>query len=874
MKYAEERDLRENNCSGDQNTASSTSSTTGIDWIDSWQSPDHVHHQQLAQEVQDQAKRARATLNQAIRNLQIDDDSRSRRMHRRENALRLALAANGTIAGKNRKRKLVESSLGLVEPTGQDFCVADYHSDEDVGGENACRRFNSMPLAYDSDDEPDSPATASRRKLAVIELLLNGAALDGSLALKKSVPVSMPPPSPVGRVEPGSGICKIIYAARTHSQLSQFVAEFSKTSFAKTHRILALGGRKSLCTNPDVQKLASESAITEACLDLKGKCPNKQGSALTQLALHTLSHPTPIEDALELGRNCGICAYYAARAALPAAHVVVMPYSMLLSPQTRQAIGLSLKGAIVVVDEAHNLPEALRSLHSATLTLPVVQSAISQLSAYVERYGQRLAGRNLMYLGQLAKFCKAVVKYLEKVGRASIDSTTKLERRMATPEELQNELRLGNMNLYKILRYMERSRLSQKLMGFRNHQGLNGEQSSNESSSVPSGGSLGPDGLSKHVSAMSIVQTFIEKISLCGQEGKVVVDVPRRIDSHEDSTGHSANRSHLALRYVLLLPASFFENILDEALALALVGGTLRPFAHVATELLGSGGDWIQRAASADAKLQKSLATRPSEAIVEPGFTAFTCDHVVSPSNVLLQCLSVGPTGTTLDFRHQSRSTHLVCDELGKVVQEICRIVPNGVVVFLPSYNYEASVVQRWKKTGLWENLCALKRVHREPKDTKHLDTALRSFQQDAEQGALLFSVIGAKFSEGINFANEMARCVLVVGLPYPDVTDPVLQEKMANLDASPDKAISGQEYYRNLTLRAVNQTVGRAIRHANDFAAIVLADSRYTSDPRVWAGLPNWLKKGVSSQAQMKVPFTCNQQQLQDFFTNKRVNP
>ena len=88
--------------------------------------------------------------------------------------------------------------------------------------------------------------------------------------------------------------------------------------------------------------------------------------------------------------------------------------------------------------------------------------------------------------------------------------------------------------------------------------------------------------------------------------------------------------------------------------------------------------------------------------------------------------------------------------------------------------------------------------------------------------------------SEGINFADDMARCVLVVGLPYPDITNPVLMEKMKSLDNECSNAgigISGQAYYQNLCMRTVNQSVGRAIRHANDYAAIILADFRYASD-------------------------------------------
>ena len=120
-------------------------------------------------------------------------------------------------------------------------------------------------------------------------------------------------------------------------------------------------------------------------------------------------------------------------------------------------------------------------------------------------------------------------------------------------------------------------------------------------------------------------------------------------------------------------------------------------------------------------------------------------------------------------------------------------------------------------------------------------------------------------------FANDMARCVVVVGLPYPDITDPELKEKMSALDASPDKTITGQAYYQNLCMRAVNQSVGRAIRHANDYAAIVLIDRRYTSDSRIWAGLPSWLKKGSGSQWRQDLPLSSYLAEMQAFFESKK---
>jgi len=150
--------------------------------------------------------------------------------------------------------------------------------------------------------------------------------------------------------------------------------------------------------------------------------------------------------------------------------------------------------------------------------------------------------------------------------------------------------------------------------------------------------------------------------------------------------------------------------------------------------------------------------------------------------------------------------------------------------------------------------------------------------------------------SEGINFADDMARCVVIAGLPYPDITDPELQEKMLTLDRSPDTGLTGKSYYQNLCMRAVNQSVreairvickvlaccrphflvcmqvGRAIRHANDYAAILLVDERYTTDSRVWQALPTWLtSSGHSSRKQSS--FRNSQLELQAFFAKFKMS-
>jgi chromosome transmission fidelity protein 1 len=58
-----------------------------------------------------------------------------------------------------------------------------------------------------------------------------------------------------------------------------------------------------------------------------------------------------------------------------------------------------------------------------------------------------------------------------------------------------------------------------------------------------------------------------------------------------------------------------------------------------------------------------------------------------------------------------------------------------------------------------------------------------------------------------------------------------------------------GRAYYEALCMRAVNQSIGRAIRHVRDYAVIVLLDGRYTT-PHIAGQLPVWIRERLSAHA------------------------
>lgn len=121
-----------------------------------------------------------------------------------------------------------------------------------------------------------------------------------------------------------------------------------------------------------------------------------------------------------------------------------------------------------------------------------------------------------------------------------------------------------------------------------------------------------------------------------------------------------------------------------------------------------------------------------------------------------------------------------------------------------------------------------------------------------------------------MNFSDDLGRCVVVVGLPYPNIKSPELQEKMSFLDKTAVHLFEnfcithfhffvliennstqgpgcGQMHYENLCMKAVNQSIGRAVRHKGDYATVLLLDHRY-SRPNIQSALPSWMKPSLTT--------------------------
>ncbi|KAG7348921.1 DEAD/DEAH box helicase domain protein [Nitzschia inconspicua] len=700
---------------------------------------------------------------------------------------------------------------------------------------------------------------------------------------------------------------QIIYAARTHSQLSQFVQEIKKLPppFGNTVRVVALGSRsQGLCgqfVSPyhhhqqqqqqhPKQRYTSDTQLTEACLELRkssSKCPHYLNQeTIATLALHSLTEPTDVEEMASLGSSSKTCAYYATRQALPQAQLVVVPYNLLCNKPSREALGLTLHdNTLILIDEAHNLPQAIASMQSATLTLTSTMTSLEQLQLYLTKYMDKLSAHHLQLLGQLKQLIHGLIVSMGgNNGKKRTKPQTTAPSLQQQQQQQQKRCRslmtcsqflvsqgLETINIFPLLRYMKDSKLSQKLLGFLPKPI---DDSNSKTNDVPPSQATMTQKITSinatvgtHISPMSIVETFLEKLTYSSdKDGQIVVD--------------TTTQGKEKLEFCVLNPAVQAEDDLwTVPRAVCLVGGTLQPLGVIMQELVPSVASraidaertWQQQKAALTLNPNNNDRSRPFppyQLYKSDNFWAFTCGHVVDSSHVLLQTVT-RVDGTVVDVRHKTRSTPAVCDAIGKAMLRLCQHVPHGVVVFLPSYKYEQILVEAWQRgsnsnNSIWKQLHSVTNaVIREPKEASQVESTLNRYSKAAtssSRGALLLSVVGGKLSEGINFANDLCRCVVVVGMPFADKSDPLLQEKL-KLVPHP------HEYYRSLCLRAINQSVGRAIRHANDYASVVLMDVRYPVDDAIARGLPSWLTESTPGWRRQSSDLTSVLQRIDAFF-------
>ncbi|KAK9249421.1 helicase C-terminal domain-containing protein [Lipomyces tetrasporus] len=679
---------------------------------------------------------------------------------------------------------------------------------------------------------------------------------------------------------------KVFYASRTHSQLTQFVQQLRLPTYPPSElyqsetnlRHVPLSSRKQLCIHPTVSRLRDLNTINDKCTELQQnpidkRCPYLMNEREVDDRVKTrhfrdrvLSDIRDIEDMSEIGSSMGVCPYYAGRGAIELSEVVTLPYPLLLQSSYRKALSISLKNQIVIIDEAHNLLDAITSLFSMAISYSDIVKSKSCVEAYLAKFSKRLNGGNKVYISQIIKLLKVLELFL--VGFKGSNGT----------EVSQNDVLLKDgvdtINIFKIENYVEKSKLARKVESYATHliESAAVDDKGNKSRATKSTAS---------VPVLSKVMSFLMALTNPSNEGKVFFE---------------QTNTDRFLKYLLLDPSFHFRSIVEEARCVILAGGTMEPV-----------GDYMRYL----------LPYVPAERI-----RTLSCDHVIPRENLGVWTIATGPTGADLTFTFDRQRVDTIGQELGRTIANLTFVIPDGMVVFFPSYKYMEEVSLCWKKVrngsmSIWDQINQRKTIFQEPRDSAQVDSILSSYSQAlsdslAQQqyhrkavGAILLAVVGGKMSEGINFSDHLARGVVMVGLPFPNARSAdmvakrryventaydetkrmelaLLQEQYADETAIPPSRMIGiedsckkagekasREYYENVCMRSVNQSIGRGIRHAKDYAVILFVDSRFEQE-RIQIKLPKWIRDRITNGNSEDTKIGSVLRSVREFFKEK----
>ena len=177
--------------------------------------------------------------------------------------------------------------------------------------------------------------------------------------------------APPGRDAQSSQNSVIIYASRTHSQLTQVISELRASGY--TPKMTVMGSREQLCIHEKNSKLKGV-ALNNACSvsGAQRKCTYKNN-----LESYTSSVGiVDIEELAELGREDKVCPYFLSRQNATSSELILLPYNYLIDSSIRATLKVDWTDAIVIMDEAHNLERVASDASSFSLSSADIANCI------------------------------------------------------------------------------------------------------------------------------------------------------------------------------------------------------------------------------------------------------------------------------------------------------------------------------------------------------------------------------------------------------------------------------------------------------------------------------------------------------------------
>ena len=578
---------------------------------------------------------------------------------------------------------------------------------------------------------------------------------------------------------------KIIYTTRTNAQQRQVILELREIrKKVKNHKekIFGVGiqGRTNMCilarNDPEFAKGTSEE-LSKLCSNEKKKVRSSTQKGKDKgcicyrnfigdkekvdkiLGWVREALPTA-EEFIEYCERKKICPYEINKILIREASLIVVPYVYVFDMMIRNMLfdwlSVPEEDIILIVDEAHNLPDYIRDLFSAQLSMWMLNSCVFE----AEKFGDPSLVNGKI---TVSDFCKLLISILgdirdtyvygilEKgIRKEPVDKSDAFIPSHEFESEILSRLKITSKTLHDITDDL--IAYGEKIQEYRQKE----------------------DKLPRsYLHKLGIFLNFWASLEM-DQYAKLVVDASQGKNPRIEA---------------FCLDPSVGTEIIRDFHSSIHMSGTLEPLEEY-RDSLGLLED-------------TELISYPSPFPKENRRVLFVRD-------------------VTTKYGEISRDKDII-PRMRQYIADVCNDFPRNTMVFFPSFD----VMSTFLNHGIRRDINCYLYVEEQSMSQLELMDVVSDFKESGStktDGAALFSVIGGRISEGMDFPAEQLEIAVIVGIPYPKPT-----ARQRGLQQYYDlKFRKGWEYTVEApTARKLLQSIGRLIRDENDRGVAVILDRR-----------------------------------------------
>ena len=611
---------------------------------------------------------------------------------------------------------------------------------------------------------------------------------------------------------------KIIYTTRTHSQISQIIRELRKTCYKPRTAVLA--SRDHTCVNSEIRKNISGNILNIKCRKNCVKCAYYNG-VLSDKREYMLD----IEELFKNGKAKTFCPFYQQiEIAKSYSDIVFMPYNYIFDEDINKIMEISITNDIIIVDEAHNIRRVCEDSKSIEIKNTDFDDIISDLEAFLKLDEDEDLIRNFFNPKPKNKKKELIKSELPKDDiLAEKEAIKKIKDKFNNFQIKSNKGQKLNYSEFFEIFLSINENSNEEIKKIKNEKHKDDELScdSNPSISLNISETITQNNLEEHISFLELLNKNYQEIFEKGTKLSIIIKIlnvikqfilniisekhyifyiEEKIKEKIDEETNETKIEKIKNFYIFCFsPHLGFSDILKcNPFSIIFTSGTLAPFKLYENEL--------------HIKFDITLENK----------------HIIPNEQINFNIISNYQDGK-FRFDYNNRKDIKMIKALGNEIIKCCEEVKiGGILVFFPSFYYLNECKQVWNKSGISKTIEKNKKIYIDSSKDKNI---IKQIKDNFNNNYIFFSVYRGIASEGIDYSDDSARAVICIGIPFADFSDNRVKLKIEYLNKlrhEDENLISGHEWYEADAMTAVNQSLGRVIRHINDFGTMICIDERY----------------------------------------------